>query len=422
MGLRAAATMVLGRPFATATWRDTGYLVLGTLTGAIAFSAFFVAVTVGGLMALTILGLPVLLLCFRLVRATAGLDRRRAALVLGRPIESRYHQAPDDRIWTRLTTAVKDLQTWKDVAWLGVGSAVSFFGGVAAAALWLFGVTQLTLPLWWWIDHRQGDDPGIFHVDTWGLAVLACLAGVGICLATPWVMRLLAFVESWLATVLLGPGRRAALEERVLELAETRAGAVDAQAAELQRIERDLHDGAQARLVALALDLGLAREKLETDPDSARVLVESAHEEAKTAIKELRELVRGIHPSILSDRGLDAALTALAARCPVPVALSVRLHGRLPAAVEAAAYFVVNEALANVAKHSGATRCEVDVERANGSIAIEVSDDGRGGASSSLGTGIAGLERRLRSLDGRLVLKSPVGGPTTLRADIPCAS
>jgi signal transduction histidine kinase len=204
--------------------------------------------------------------------------------------------------------------------------------------------------------------------------------------------------------------------------AETRAGAVDAQAAELHRIERDLHDGAQARLVALALDLGLAREKLETDPDSARVLVESAHEEAKTAIKELRELVRGIHPSILSDRGLDAALTALAARCPVPVALSVRLHGRLPAAVEAAAYFVVNEALANVAKHSGATRCEVDVERANGSIAIEVSDDGRGGASSSLGTGIAGLERRLRSLDGRLVLKSPVGGPTTLRADIPCAS
>jgi signal transduction histidine kinase len=414
--------MVIARPFATATWHDTGYLLLGAATAWIAFSVLLLTVIGGGLLALTILGLPVLLLCFWLVRGTAGLDRRRAALVLGEPIEARYRQPPDTSITRRLWTVVKDPQSWKDVVWLAVGSVLGFAHGIVAGVIWAAGITQLTTLVWWWIPakHDRSDGPGLFDVDTWELALLASVSGLAICLAAPWVVRVLAFIDLWIARKLLGPGKSAKLEERVTELAETRAGALSGQSAELQRIERDLHDGAQARLVALAMDLGLAREKLEQDPVGARVLVDSAHQEAKIALKELRELVRGVHPSILTDRGLDPALSALAARSPVPVALSVELRARLDPTVEAAAYFVVNEALANVAKHSRATSCRVEVARTNGELRIVVADDGDGGADPGSGSGLAGLQRRVRALDGRLSLESPSGGGTVLRVEIPC--
>ena len=415
--------MLVARPFATSTWRDTGYLVLGAATGAIAFSVLLVTVIGGSLLALTILGLPVLLLCFWLVRATAGLDRRRAALVFGQPIASQYRRPADNAISTRLWTVVKDPQSWKDIVWLAVGSVLGFGFGVAAGSIWVLGISQLTSITWWWFaEHDTGDGPTLFAIDSWGKAVLASLTGLAICLIAPWTVRVLALAQSWLARALLGPGKSAQLEERVTELAETRAGALSGQSAELQRIERDLHDGAQARLVALAMDLGLAREKLETDPDGARVLVDSAHQEAKIALKELRELVRGVHPSILTDRGLDPALSALAARSPVPVSLSVELRARLDPTVEAAAYFVVNEALANVAKHSRATSCRVEVARTNGTLRIVVADDGNGGADPGSGSGLAGLQRRVRALDGQLALESPGGGGTILRVEIPCES
>lgn len=423
MPARSLASTLLARPFATATWRDTGYLVLGAATGAIAFSVLLVTGIGGGLLAVTILGLPVLLLCFWLARATAGLDRRRAALVFGQPIESRYRRPADNAISTRLWTVVKDPQSWKDVVWLAAGSVLGFGFGVAAGSIWVLGISHLTSISWWWFaEHDTNDGPTLFHVDSWGRAVLASLCGLAICLAAPWIMRALAFVESWIARTLLGPGRSVRLEERVTELAETRAGALSGQSAELQRIERDLHDGAQARLVALAMDLGLAREKLEEDPGGARVLVDSAHQEAKIALEELRELVRGVHPSILTDRGLDPALSALAARSPVPVSLSVELAARLDSTVEAAAYFVVNEALANVAKHSRASGCRVEVARTNSMLRIVVADDGGGGADPGNGSGLAGLQRRVRALDGRLALESPAGGGTILRVEIPCES
>lgn len=299
---------------------------------------------------------------------------------------------------------------------------LGFTHGIVAGALWATGIVQLATIVWWWIPakHDRTDGPGLFNADTWELALLASLSGLGICLVAPWVVRLLAFVDSWIARRLLGPGKSGRLEERVTELAETRAGALSGQSAELQRIERDLHDGAQARLVALAMDLGLAREKLDRDPDEARVLVDSAHQEAKIALKELRELVRGVHPSILTDRGLDPALSALAARSPVAVSLSVDLDARLSPTVEAAAYFVVNEALANVAKHSRATSCRVEVTRTNGTLRILVADDGDGGADPANGSGLAGLQRRVRALDGVLAFESPPGGGTILRAEIPC--
>jgi signal transduction histidine kinase len=214
---------------------------------------------------------------------------------------------------------------------------------------------------------------------------------------------------------------RAELEERIEVLTSTRAGAVDAQAAELRRIERDLHDGAQARLVALAMDLGMAREKLADEPAAAQALVAEAHEEAKRALVELRDLARGIHPAVLTDRGLEPALAGLAGRSALPVQLDVRTGGRLPAAIEAAAYFVVAEALANAAKHSAASGVTVRVVREGVRLDVSVADDGVGGADPE-GAGLTGLRRRVEALDGRLAVTSPRGGGTVLVAELPCAS
>jgi signal transduction histidine kinase len=209
-------------------------------------------------------------------------------------------------------------------------------------------------------------------------------------------------------------------EHRIRELEETRAGAVDVQETELRRIERDLHDGAQARLVALGMSIGMAEEKLRTDPEAARALLAEARGDAKQALEELRDLARGIHPPILTDRGLEAAITALVGRGPVPVTLAVDLPGRLPAAVETAAYFVVAEALANAIKHADATRIDIRIRRADGTVVAEIEDDGQGGADPA-GNGLAGLEQRVRALDGTLRIVSPAGGPTTVRAELPCA-
>jgi signal transduction histidine kinase len=210
------------------------------------------------------------------------------------------------------------------------------------------------------------------------------------------------------------------LAARVERLTETRAGAVDVAAAELRRIERDLHDGAQARLVALAMDLGMAEERFDRDPESARELVGEAREEAKRALAELRDLARGIRPSLLTERGLGPAIAALAARSPVPARAQIDITRRPPAQVETAAWFVVSEALANTAKHSGAQRATVWVTERGNDLHVEVVDDGRGGADAS-GTGLHGLAQRVAALDGSLEIYSPPGGPTVVRAALPCA-
>ena len=217
-----------------------------------------------------------------------------------------------------------------------------------------------------------------------------------------------------------GDDDREEMAERIDVLTTTRAGAVDAQAAELRRIERDLHDGAQARLVALAMDLGIAREKMSTEPAAAEALVTEAHQEAKRALVELRDLARGIHPAVLTDRGLSAAIATLAGRSPVPVELDVRVEERLPAAIEAASYFVVAEALTNVAKHSEADVARVRVDRQADRLTIDVADDGRGGADPE-GGGLDGLRSRVEALDGRMAVHSPPGSGTLVRVELPCA-
>jgi len=222
-----------------------------------------------------------------------------------------------------------------------------------------------------------------------------------------------------LIIVLMTPDR-SAMENRIEELTSTRAGAVDAQDAELRRIERDLHDGAQARLVALGMSLGMAEQRLDADPDAARQLLVEAKLGAREALEELRDLARGIHPPVLADRGLGAAVAALAARSPIEVSVSV-VGERPPAAVESAAYFVTAEALANATKHANAQHVEIRILRRTDRLSVEVRDDGPGGADPS-GAGLTGLRRRVEALDGRLIVNSPSGGPTVIQAELPCVS
>jgi signal transduction histidine kinase len=311
------------------------------------------------------------------------------------------------------------MQTWKDILWPILLMPIGFGFAVATASLWASAVYLASSPLWWWAVPPDGraDLGADWQVDSWPRALLVGAAGLLALVLVPWICAGLARSQARLARALLSPGR---LSARVTELAETRAAAIDAEAEELRRIERDLHDGAQAQLVALAIDLGLAEQKLEEDPVAARALLEAAQEGAKSAIAELRELVRGVHPAILSDRGLDGALAALAARLAIPVELEVEPGGRLAPAIETAGYFVVAEALTNVAKHSGARHALVSVRRDDGVLRIRVEDDGVGGADAARGSGLSGLERRVRALDGVLTVTSPPGGPTELVVEIPC--
>jgi signal transduction histidine kinase len=242
-----------------------------------------------------------------------------------------------------------------------------------------------------------------------------------VCLfAWPAVVRLGAAVDVSLARALLGQSRSGQLSAEVRRLDAARTLAVESAESERRRIERDLHDGLQPRLVSLALELGLARARFEGDPASARSLLAKAHEEAKTAIEDLRGLVRGIHPSVLDERGLDAALSALVASCPVPVRVEVRLDEQPDRAREAVAYFVAAEAITNVTKHAGAAKAAVTITGSGGYLRVLIEDDGRGGARAEPCGGLAGLAARVAALDGSLTVSSPLGGPTLVEAVIPC--
>ncbi|HEY1479268.1 MAG TPA: sensor histidine kinase [Gaiellales bacterium] len=232
---------------------------------------------------------------------------------------------------------------------------------------------------------------------------------------------LLVLFAAHAATLVVPALRRGPLAERIARLETSRAGVVDQQESELRRIERDLHDGAQASIVALGMSLGMAEQKLATDPDAARELLADARRGAREALEELRDLARGIHPPVLADRGLEAAISALASRTPMHVRVSVDLDGRPAPPVESAAYFIVAEALANVGKHARAEHVDIAVRRRHQAVLVEVFDDGVGGANMS-GSGLQGLVRRVEALDGSLEVASPAGGPTTLRAVLPCGS
>ena len=271
--------------------------------------------------------------------------------------------------------------------------------------------------VWIWLvslDYRA--DHAVYS--TWAAYLTA--AGIALLYLAAWLSRALTRLDTRVATVLLGPSRAEQLERRVEVLTESRAGLVDVVDAERRRIERDLHDGAQQRLVSLAVNLGIARATLGDLPEDVRRVLDESHREAKEAIEELSSLVRGLHPAVLEDRGLDAALSGLAARVPVPVRVTVDLAARLSPTLESVAYFVVSEALTNVVKHAEASEAEVTVERAGANLLVVIRDDGRGGAELGGGSGLPGLAKRVASVDGTLSVDSPAGGPTVITVELPC--
>jgi signal transduction histidine kinase len=409
------------RPWRDArTWRELAHLCLGLPVGTATFTVVVTLLATSvGLAVVAPLAVPVVWLLFAAAQWLGRIERSRLAALLGLDLADPYPPPAAAGWWGRFFERLRSPARWKEIAYLLALFPVGCATYAVAAGVVSGGLALMALPAY--VAALPGGRArfGLFEVSGIG-ALPMTLAGVSLLVSAPWVVGVLAGLHRGVARTLLQPRANAAqLSARLTRAEASRAAAVDAGEAERRRIERDLHDGAQQRLVALAMDLGQAREKLGSDPEEAARLVTGAHEEAKRALTDLRDLVRGIHPAILGDRGLDAALSAVVARCPVPVNLSVSLEARPPAAVESTAYFVVSEALVSVARHSRATRASVSIVGASDRLVIEVSDNGVGGADPGRGTGLAGLHERVEAVGGWLRVLSPAGGPTTVLAELP---
>ncbi|MER6159877.1 sensor domain-containing protein [Streptomyces sp. NPDC001868] len=416
----------LRAPFEGRSWREFGYVLLGLPVGILLFTYAVTMVSVGAGLLITFLGVPVLAAGLAGCRAFGAMERARARVLLGvemdRPEPLRM-KGRGAMAW--MGAVLRSGSSWRQLLYSVVQFPWSVFSFVVAVTFWTYGWALLTYPLWFWVfpvwagqDGLQlyGDETHSVYLNNPFEVTVTALVGLLFTMATPWIVRGLTTVDRVMVGALLGPSR---LGARVVELESDRGVVIDTAAADLRRIERDLHDGAQARLVALAMDLGLAKEKLAEDPRAAAVMVDSAHGEVKTALQELRDLARGIHPAVLTDRGLDAALSAVASRCAVPVVVEVDLPARPVPAIEGIAYFTVSELLQNVSKHAGASRATVDVWRVENRLMLQVIDDGVGGADTGSGSGLAGLAERIGAVDGILVVDSPAGGPTRVTAELP---
>ncbi|SFE77043.1 Signal transduction histidine kinase [Actinacidiphila alni] len=417
----------LRAPFEARTWREFGYLLLNLPMGITGFVWTVTMFSLGAGLLITFIGLPVLVLALGGCRAIGSVERSRARSMLWLDVENPRPVRAKGGLLARLGAQLGSGVNWRHALYTLLHFPWGVFTFSVAISFFTYGWGLLTYPLWRWVfpvyfgqDGLQiyGSDDGRHG---WWLhtpldMALSVAVGGTLVLTMPWVVRGMAHVDRVLVSGLLGPSR---LADRVTELESDRGVVVDTAAADLRRIERDLHDGAQARLVALAMDLGLAKEKLLEDPSAGALMVEEAHGEVKIALQELRDLARGIHPAILTDRGLGPALSAVAARCTVPVSVTVDLPARPVPAIEGIAYFTVSELLQNVSKHSGASRASVDVWRADDRLMMQVIDNGRGGAALSGGSGLAGLAERLDSVDGILAVDSPAGGPTHITTELP---
>jgi signal transduction histidine kinase len=359
---------------------------------------------------------PVLLLWA--VRGFGALQRARFRALLGVEIPAPPRGAAGN--WAlRPVRAWRAPATWRQLGYHLLALVGGTAGGALVAACWSAPVLAVA-----YLAGRLGDGRRL------GLGLGAAVLATAMLLVAPRLARVVARADEAAGRALLGPSRGEELAVRVESLARSRAEIVAATDAERRRIERDLHDGTQRRLVSLAMHLGMARASLTDAPEPVRQVIEQAHDEATEALAELRQLVRGLHPAVLDDRGLDAALSGIAANAPLPVRLRVDVPTRCAPGVEAVAYFVVSEALTNVAKHAGASHAEVTVERAGDRLRIVVSDDGRGGATldgggtaaNGGGTGLRGLAQRAAAVDGTLTVESPPGGPTAITVELPCGS
>ncbi|MFF5212585.1 sensor histidine kinase [Streptosporangium sp. NPDC000396] len=381
---------------------SAGGLLLNAATGVAALLLIALMLVSAALVPVAGIGLWLLARVLTPVRSLARFQRAWAGRTLGRGITEPYRSPAGPGIRAHLIPCLRDPATWRDLAWLAVHGVTSALFTIAVWAMWSAIDLILYLPV-----TRTGSS----------VSVALSLAITAIVAVTLMAVPLFRAGQARLACLLLRPGFSAA--ERIRQLTESRAATIGAQAAELRRIERDLHDGAQARLVSIRMNLGLARGN--RDPVQIQELVEEAWESVGQALTDLRDLVRGIHPPVLADRGLSGAIEAAALLCPVPVEIEIDLPGRPEAPVESAAYFAAGEALTNMAKHSGATRAWVRLRHSGDVLRLTVGDDGRGGADPSAGTGIRGIERRLSAFDGSLTVSSPVGGPTELTMELPCA-
>lgn len=360
--------------------RLTGYAA-AQLFLSIVMIVLLVLWIVGGVLVLVWVGLPILSGCLLATRWIANLHRTMAARTLDEEVPVPYRPLPASGFFARARVVLADPMTWRDLSWLFVAAVVGPVFSLVVIILLLGVVTGF---IWWFV--------------------------------TPPLMQARAHLDRFF----LAYSRTERLEQRVQVLTESRAELVDHSAAELRRLERDLHDGAQARLVALSMNLGMAEAAFEEDPEKARRLVADARSTTAAAIGDLRSVVRGIHPPVLADRGLAGAVQAIALDMAIPVAVACRLDGRPPAPVESAVYFGVAECLANIGKHAEARNAWITVSHQGGVLTAVVGDDGRGGASPDAGTGMLGVMRRLAAFDGTMTVSSPPGGPTLVTLEVPC--
>ena len=402
---RATLNAVAGLPLAAGAWLVVAVLAVGW--GAAVWSLIDGPTGAWGLAVLYVLVALAAPLAFPwVVRAFGAAQRARLHGILG--VELLAPPGGTGPWPLRLLWPWRAASTWRQLAYHLMTLAVVVGGGALVALCWLaLPLTPLAMERW-----------GGAGWSALGVLPLA----IAMLLAAPWVARGVAYLDVRAGRALLGPGRAEELALRVESLTRSRAEIVAATDAERRRIERDLHDGAQQRLVSLAMHLGMARATLTDASEPARRAIAEAHDEAVQALAELRQFVRGLHPAVLNDRGLDAALSGIVARAPLPVRLRVDVTPRCSPSIEALAYFVVSESLTNVARHARARRAEVTVERRGDRLRIVVSDDGAGGASEGGGSGLRGLAQRAAAVDGTMTIDSPPGGPTRITVELPCES
>ncbi|GEP35811.1 histidine kinase [Nocardioides szechwanensis] len=404
---------------------DSSYASTAFVIALPAFVLVVVVLAVGLGLSVIVGGVVLLTLGTLVARGFAGLERVRLRSLQGRAAPTpEYLRAPHDAgLWTRMVTPLRDPQSWLDVLWAVVGLVTAVLAFALTVAWW--GALLIGLTYWFWQRFIPYDpDDNVTVASLIGLgegrgaeSVLMLGIGVFALVTLPFAMRLAAVCHASLADVLLTT--RAELQGEVRRMAGSREAAHLAEADSLRRLERDIHDGPQQRLVRLTMDLGRARKQLADDPERAAETIDAALTQARDTVDELRALSRGIAPPLLVDRGLAVALSELLARSVVPVESAVDIPYAFAPQVETAVYFVVSEALTNVAKHSGATRVDVTVRGLGDHVEVRVHDDGVGGAHAAKGNGLAGLEQRLAGVEGSFEVTSPPGGPTEVRADIP---
>jgi signal transduction histidine kinase len=414
---------------------DSLYSLLALPMAIVSFVLIIVGLTVGAGLLILAVGFPILAATMFIARGLGDLHRVSLAPVVRRPsARPIYPKTADGAGWFRRSiNPLLQGQSWLDVAAGILDLPFGIISFVITVTWWSAALGGVSYGLWDWTIYGHSDQPGGLVVDNEPLSQLLGMGatatarislntavGIFFLLTLPVAVRLAALLRAQAARALLCGV--AEMRQQITGLQEQKQAAASAEATALRRLERDIHDGPQQRLVRLAMDLGRARQQFDTDPTAARATIEEAIGQTRETLDELRALSRGIAPPILTDRGLPSALAALAGRSPVPVDLAIESGlGRLDAGVETTTYFVVAEALTNVAKHSHAGQCTVTIARGGKLIGIVVADDGIGGASIAKGHGLAGLADRILAAGGKLAVTSPTGGPTEIRVELPCA-